>query len=265
MSSKGPWLAVRDVALWVPIVAGRKTLSIRARRQSIVASFVLAFALAALPVRHAPAADSGDRQAATEKSLHHSADKTSRQRQQEMRSPAHRQVASANFDTPSLEPMAFLQFCLRYPQDCKGGGEADQEAVILTQTRLTDLLEVNRVVNHLIKPRPAASISKDEWRIAPAQGDCSDYAVTKRHALLARGWPSGALLLAEVILASGEHHLVLLIRAREADLVLDNLEPGIRAASQSAYRWIRMQRADNPYYWLAASAAPARSRTASPH
>ena len=120
-------------------------------------------------------------------------------------------------------------------------------------------------MNHLIEPRPAASISNGEWRIAPVQGDCSDYAVTKRHELLARGWPSGALLLAEVMLASGEHHLILLVRVREADLVLDNLESGIRTASQSAYRWVRMQRADNPHYWLAVSVAPARSWTASRH
>ena len=34
------------------------------------------------------------------------------------------------------------------------------------------------------------------WRLYPRRGNCNDYAVTKRHALLAQGIPSSALLLA---------------------------------------------------------------------
>jgi predicted transglutaminase-like cysteine proteinase len=41
------------------------------------------------------------------------------------------------------------------------------------------------------------------WSIAPDIGDCNDYAVTKRHKLVARGLPSNALRLSVVRTASG--------------------------------------------------------------
>jgi predicted transglutaminase-like cysteine proteinase len=153
--------------------------------------------------------------------------------------------------TPVLAPIAFVRFCTQHPADCKVSHmEVDGKPVILTRARLVDLLEVNRGVNESIKPQAnIKSVLTDEWRLAPSLGDCNDYAVTKRHELLARGWPSRSLLLAEVLLASGEHHLVLLVRTREDDLVLDNLSWKIRPASQSRYRWVRAQQVENPMYW----------------
>jgi predicted transglutaminase-like cysteine proteinase len=69
---------------------------------------------------------------------------------------------------------------------------------------LIELSKVNRDVNHSIKPQAKLkSVLAEEWLVAPRQGDCSDYAVTKRHELLARGWPSHSLLLAEVVVTSG--------------------------------------------------------------
>jgi predicted transglutaminase-like cysteine proteinase len=74
--------------------------------------------------------------------------------------------------------------------------------------------------------------------------------VTKRHLLLARGWPSSSLLLAEVITGWGEHHLVLLVRMSEqVDLVLDSLTTQVRPAAITGYRWIRAQHPDNPKFW----------------
>lgn len=73
----------------------------------------------------------------------------------------------------------------------------------------------------------------EEWLLSPRHGDCNDYAVTKRHQLLAHGWPSHSLLLAEVAVAWGEHHLVLVVRTREDDLILDNLNREVRSVSRS--------------------------------
>jgi predicted transglutaminase-like cysteine proteinase len=41
--------------------------------------------------------------------------------------------------------------------------------------------------------------------------------------LLARGWPSRSLLLSEVVIPTGEHHQLLVVRVKNGDLVLDNL------------------------------------------
>ena len=156
-----------------------------------------------------------------------------------------------SFRTPTLAPMAFTQFCLRYAGQCKPqkitfrGGP-----VRLTSDRLEDLKEVNDAVNASIAPeRNYEGVAGEKWLIAPVSGDCNDYAVTKRSELLDRGWPARALLLSEVVIGSGEHHLILVVRTRSGDLVLDNMTRAIRPWSSTPYRWVRMQTPQNPNYW----------------
>jgi predicted transglutaminase-like cysteine proteinase len=165
--------------------------------------------------------------------------------------PSARRIARIEFDTPALAPMAHASFCLKYPDDCKvqkvvfRGG-----ALELSDERRAELTRVNAEVNRTIRPEHMnESVANEKWLIAPAVGDCNDYAVTKRHELLARGWPARALLLAEVVVPWGEHHLVLVIRTRDGDLVADNLNKGIRAWNRTAYRWERVQSPANPTFW----------------
>jgi predicted transglutaminase-like cysteine proteinase len=65
--------------------------------------------------------------------------------------------------------------------------------------------------------------------------------VTKRHELMVRGWPARALLLSEVVTVGGEHHLVLMVRTFDGDLVLDSLTDRIKPWFMAPYRWVRMQ------------------------
>ena len=162
-------------------------------------------------------------------------------------------VDRIEFKTPVLAPVAFLRFCARYSDDCKfRSTTSDHSFVSLTKDRFTELTNVNREVNRSIKPQEnLAGVLGEEWLVAPRYGDCNDFAVTKRHELLERGWPSHALLLTEVVVASGEHHLILVVRTREDDLVLDNLSTDIRPVSQIGYRWVRAQQAENPKFWSA--------------
>src|ERR1700742_3214177 len=123
------------------------------------------------------------------------------------------------FGAPILPPFAHTRFCLAYPAECK------VRAVLFRGGAIA------------LKPqRTNESIADEKWLIAPAFGDCNDYAVTKRHQLLARGWPARVLLLAEVVIPSGEHHLVLVVRMREGDLVADNLDLTIRPWTATRYR-----------------------------
>ena len=120
----------------------------------------------------------------------------------------------------------------------------------LTPERLSQLVEVNQAVNRRIAPeRNLLGLAGERWLISPVAGDCNDYAVTKRYELLARGWPSRTLLLAEVVSRWGEHHLVLVIRATDGDYVLDNLHPGVRPWSTAPYKWVRIQTPANPRFW----------------
>jgi predicted transglutaminase-like cysteine proteinase len=159
-------------------------------------------------------------------------------------------------DEPTLAPMAFTKFCFRYPTECEttAGSFAIFSAtpIVLTQERHAQLAAVNSAVNRDIAPRAAStSPAHENWLIKPNAGDCNDYAVTKRHELLAKGWPSRALLLTEVALPTGEHHLVLVVRTNEGDLVLDNLKPDLRSVAKDGrkYKWMRMETALNPNNW----------------
>src|SRR5258708_38595363 len=92
------------------------------------------------------------------------------------------------------------------------------------------------------------------WRARPGssnpdRGDCNDYAVSKRHELLDRGWPARALLLSEVVTNSGEHHLILVVRTRSGDLVLDNMTAQIKPWSRANYRWVRIQSPNSSRLW----------------
>ena len=160
-------------------------------------------------------------------------------------------VERVSFDTPTLAPMAFMRFCARYPQDCKVSQIMFRPTpVALTKARRVELEKVNRGVNRAIKPQENTDgVMAEEWLVSPREGDCNDYAVTKRHELLARGWPSRSLLLAEVVIASGEHHLILVVRTRENDFVLDNLNWNVRPVSEIRYQWVRAQQTKNPRYW----------------
>jgi predicted transglutaminase-like cysteine proteinase len=161
------------------------------------------------------------------------------------------QLERIRFETPTLAPMAHTRFCMDYPEECKTrkivfrGGR-----VKLTPQRVQDLIAVNAHVNSTITPeRNVSGIAGEKWIVGPAFGDCNDYAVTKRHDLIARGWPAHSLLLAEVVTNWGEHHLVVVVRTRAADLVIDNLNANIKLWTRTNYTWVRIQTPKNPMFW----------------
>jgi predicted transglutaminase-like cysteine proteinase len=162
------------------------------------------------------------------------------------------QLDTIRFEEPALAPIAYSRFCMQYPDDCQihRAFFRPPRPQVLTALRLEDLVEVNRDVNRAIAPRAeVGGVLGERWRIAPEAGACNDYAVTKRHELLARGWPAWSLLLAEVVVPWGEHHLVLVVRTNSGDLVLDSLNGAIRPWSRTPYQWVRIQSVSNPNFW----------------
>jgi predicted transglutaminase-like cysteine proteinase len=115
---------------------------------------------------------------------------------------------------------------------------------------MAQMHEVNQRINAAIRPEPnLEGLRGEKWLLHPASGDCNDYAVTKRHDLIAKGFPARAVLLSEVVTTWGEHHLVVVVRTFSGDLVLDNLSGHIMPWSKKPYRWVRIQSPKNPNYW----------------
>lgn len=175
------------------------------------------------------------------------------------------QLAGTHFTSPALAPIAHTRFCLQYPADC-----ADQSVdfrhrnVPWSEERWIELNAVNRAVNREIIPdRNPGGVSTEHWQVSPRTGECHDYAVTKRHKLLARRWPASSVLLSEVVVPSGECHLLLLVRMAGVDLVLDNLSDDIRLVGQTPYRWVQVESPHDPKDWFKVSVEhPVRTATA---
>jgi predicted transglutaminase-like cysteine proteinase len=61
-------------------------------------------------------------------------------------------------------------------------------ATRMTRERMAELMQVNTAVDRHIVPTPnERGLGGEEWLIAPSHGDCNDYAVTRRHELIAKG------------------------------------------------------------------------------
>lgn len=156
-----------------------------------------------------------------------------------------RAIAFLQEKSRAIAPFAHVMFCVHQPADCAASN--GPRIVDLTPARRHELLAVNVEINHEIAP--ANDSGDDQWTLAPASGDCEDYAITKRHALIARGWPAAALRLAVAYTAWGEGHLVLVVRTDKGDMVLDNLTGAIRNWRKTGLRWEMIQAADNPKVW----------------
>ena len=152
------------------------------------------------------------------------------------------------FDRPELPPIGHTRLCADSPDECAAGPGTAFDS----RADAGELAKVNAAVNTMIAPEANdAGLAGETWSILPVRGDCNDYAVSKRHELIARGWSPSALLLAEVVLRSGQHHLVLVARLRHRDVVLDNLSPAMLPWSRVPYRWARIQSPRDPRYWVA--------------
>ncbi|MBR0777390.1 transglutaminase-like cysteine peptidase [Bradyrhizobium diazoefficiens] len=148
-----------------------------------------------------------------------------------------------------LAPLQFVKFCMNYPTECEA--RTGEGLNLSRDEALAVLDEVNARVNHSIEPtlksnQPLVA----RWTIGPAAGDCNDYAVTKRHELLAKGWPSSALRLALVFAPTGGH-LVLVARVDDGDYVLDNLSGTVRPWNETSYSWVSIESTANPKFWVA--------------
>jgi predicted transglutaminase-like cysteine proteinase len=153
----------------------------------------------------------------------------------------------------TLGPTGFYVMCSTMPSACKlqrarNVGTAAGDIKLTTDT-LGLIDRVNREVNGSMRPQAEAA-GADVWKIGGSTGDCEDYALTKRAALLRKGFPSSSLLMTSVVTRRGELHAVLMVRTDRGDFVLDNLSPLVKPWSATGYRFTSMQSPDNPRMWV---------------
>ena len=106
--------------------------------------------------------------------------------------------------------------------------------------------QVNRAINASVTyARDVDQFGREDlWRAAPLRGlgDCEDYALAKRQALLDAGTPSQALRLAICRTELQEVHAVLIVTTERGDLVLDNRHPEPMTRDQlPGYTWLAIE------------------------
>ena len=150
----------------------------------------------------------------------------------------------------ALPPFQWTNFKLRYPHDVGAPGETPPLEWTPDLGRIFG--GVNSRVNTGIVSETDTRALLDTWDIWPARGDCNDYAVTKRSELLRLGYPASVLLLAEVhrsVDAAKVDHMVLFVRTRTGNIVLDNLTPALLSEGTMPYTIIRVQSKTDPDVW----------------
>lgn len=154
-------------------------------------------------------------------------------------------VRRISLDRPTLAPFSYVMFCEANPGDCHGGAAA---AIAMTPRARQLIALVNRRVNRAIAPRFE---SGDTWSAGTASGDCEDYALTKRRALIEAGFPAASLLMAVARTFRGEGHAVLIARTSLGDLVLDNRTDLMRAWDRTDLSFVKIASSEDPHLWYA--------------
>ncbi|MEZ5855055.1 MAG: transglutaminase-like cysteine peptidase [Hyphomicrobiaceae bacterium] len=151
----------------------------------------------------------------------------------------------------TLPPYGYVRFCHEFPRECIAGRMSDAR-VEATASRMAELDIVNRHVNHTIEPATDQEIygEVERWVIPTKRGDCEDYALLKRHMLIARGWPVGTLLMTVVRDEKGEGHAVLTVRTSKGDYILDNKTDETRIWHETPYALVMRQSYIDPNVWL---------------
>lgn len=164
----------------------------------------------------------------------------------------------------SPEPSAINRRGSRRPARSSGSTQAldlgiEAEARIAVGGSQWAMVEaVNRDVNRsmLQTDDQRQYAVSDYWNIPVARpgsrtrGDCEDFVLAKRAALIARGVPGSALSIALVTTPWNEPHAVLLVASDRGDFVLDNLDERIFHWSRADLAWRSRQRPGDILKWI---------------
>ncbi|MGL4494329.1 MAG: transglutaminase-like cysteine peptidase [Beijerinckiaceae bacterium] len=161
-------------------------------------------------------------------------------------------------------PIGWLDFCGRYPRECAGQpGPARQ--VVLTSDAWRTMVQINARVNAAIQP----VTDFEHWGIAErwdyaedGKGDCEDYVLIKRKALMEAGFPRSSLLVTIVRDEKNEGHAVLTVKTDRGDFVLDNQEEKILPWTATGYRFVKRQSQHDQNAWVSIGDAVSPMTTA---
>lgn len=129
-------------------------------------------------------------------------------------------------------------------------------AIVLDRAGWKLVNGVNRRINRSIRQTSDARLYgvEDFWDVPHAgRGDCEDFVLAKREALIAAGVAAESLSIAIVETRWGESHAVLLLASDRGEYVLDSLTPWVLRWDRVDYAWKTRQRPGHPFDWVTAA------------
>jgi len=148
---------------------------------------------------------------------------------------------------PASKPVGHYEYCKSHKSDCRAHGGSKR----IPSGKMNVLRAVNLKVNRSITEMSDRDQfgRREVWNYPTKSGDCEDYVLAKRAALMRRGYNPGDLLIA-VGRRSGIAHAVLVVRTREGDFVLDNMTDEVLPVSKSRVRFSKVQSATDSSEWV---------------
>ena len=148
-------------------------------------------------------------------------------------------------------PVGAAGFCKAHAADC-AKSRKPETAAALDDQRWSQLVAVNNAINTAVVPVTDEEYYKvsEYWTYPDGYGDCEDFALAKRKALIADGWSPSTLLMTVVRQPNGEGHAVLMVRTDRGDLVLDNQDGRILLWNETPYQYLKRQSQANPTQWV---------------
>jgi predicted transglutaminase-like cysteine proteinase len=150
--------------------------------------------------------------------------------------------------------------------------ESTEAAVAVSAREFSDeqLLAMARVVNATINTMISYRSDALNWNVEErwvlplssegvSYGDCEDFALEKRAALLEAGVPADRMRMATAWSPGTGEHAVLILRLAAGDYVLDNTTPHIFTVGQTRYEWRSFQTGNSLLEWSTVSNEPQTS------
>lgn len=173
---------------------------------------------------------------------------------------AQRALTSPYAIDPARAPSSFSSYNPSRPAQPKTGSPQREEDSwrpprFQTDLNMAQLNEINRDINRAIRPvSDQVAFAKAEYWTIPsgigAVGDCEDYVLAKRQALIQAGTPAEALSIAVVRTRRQDLHTVLLVATADGEVVLDNLSPWIVSWRDAPYSWRQRQARGSALTWI---------------
>ena len=167
-------------------------------------------------------------------------------------------VAPTDRSEPVIERIVSLETAARTSRS-RAGDQTDTK-IQYSQDLMRMLAALNRDINHAIVPTTdKIAFGRNEYWTLPLsfgqgdKGDCEDYALEKRAALLEAGIPAEAMYLAVGHSRLTGQHSVLVVSTSRGDYVLDSVDQSIRLWNDTRYHWVSRQVDANPLHWAQVS------------